>query len=170
MHENIWVALTFAALGFFLGWARARGRIVALTTALEGVSQAAADAQSAAEQLAALATLHERRAREFFSIIEGIEKERDGWQGFHLRSSSAAGAAQAWMMRELQRFSLEVNRRGEELRKLGHPASLMAVDPRLVEAIEGFDEGAKQTLPRAPGMDAARLVDQASEASPSPSQ
>ncbi len=141
---------------------RERTEISRLRLAVVAASQSADAAKEAADKLGALATLHERRASEFFSIIAGIEKERDGWQKFYQDSSHAAGVAQAWLARDLQRVLDASNRMAAKLRELGQQAPALRVDPGLEAVLNHFSEihgSGKSTLPRAPGMEAAEKVE-----------
>jgi hypothetical protein len=124
--------------------------------------KAAEAAKEAADKLGALATLHERRASEFLSIISGIEKERDGWQKFYQDSSHAAGVAQAWLARDLQRVLDASNRMAAKLRVLGQSVADVRADPGLEAVLAHFTEvhgPGQATLPRAPGMEAAEKVE-----------
>lgn len=133
-----------------------------LRDALARTSELAGSAQLAAGELGEMAKLHERRASEFFAIIEGVERERDGWQAFYRNSSRAAGVAQAWLARELQRVVAEANRLTAQLRELGKPAAVIEVDPALTGVLDDFNvhsEG-KNELPRAEGIAAARRLEE----------
>jgi biopolymer transport protein ExbB/TolQ len=141
---------------------RLREEVSSLHRSVVAACQAAKAAKEAADKLGALATLHERRASEFFSIIAGIEKERDGWQKFYQDSSHAAGVAQAWLARDLQRVLDTSNRMAEKLRESGQAAPVLRADPGLEAVLNHFSEvhgPGRATLPRAPGMEAAEKVE-----------
>lgn len=145
-----------------------------LQAALTRTSELASAAQKAAGEIGEMAKhqeemakLHERRASEFFGIIEGVERERDGWHAFYRESSRAAGVAQGWLARELQRVVTEANALGTELKKLGKTVRAVEVDPALTDVLEDFNvhsEG-KNELPHAEGMAAAQRLEDAHAAS-----
>jgi hypothetical protein len=151
--STLLLLLVLAAL-----WHVALERIKQLRTGFDLAVKSAEDANGAAGELADLARTHERRASEFFGIIEGIEKERDTWQRFYRESSQAAGVAQAWLMRDLQRVVRVSNGLAAELQKLGKQAPIVQADPALASFIEEFDGShvsTPQEVPKAPGKPAA---------------
>jgi hypothetical protein len=85
-----------------------------------------------------VADFQQRRADEFFSIIQGIETERDTWRRFFEKSSHHAGVAQAWLLRELAEAVQRANAYAGALRKLGHQARDIDVNPALKEVVEEF--------------------------------
>jgi hypothetical protein len=85
-----------------------------------------------------VADFQQRRADEFFSIIQGIEVERDTWRRFFEKSSHHAGVAQAWLLRELTEAVQRANTYAEALRKLGHQVRGIDVNPALKEVVEEF--------------------------------
>jgi hypothetical protein len=136
-----------------------------LRKALTRTGELADNAQKAAAELGTLAQQQSNRADAFFGIIEGIEHERDGWQNFYRESSRAAGVAQGWLARELQRVVVEANNLSAELRKRGIKAPTIEVDPNLKGVLEDFNvhsEG-KNELPREAGMVEARQIEEASK-------
>jgi hypothetical protein len=138
-----------------------------LRVALDRTSELAGAAQKSAVELGELAKLHARRATEFFGIIEGVERERDDWQAFYRNSSRAAGVAQGWLARELQRVVTEANGLGSELKKLGKQVRVIEVDPALTGVLEDFNvhsEG-KNEVPHAEGMAAAQRLEDGRAAS-----
>jgi len=132
-----------------------------LRAALTRTSELAGAAQKAAGELGEMAKLHERRASEFFGIIEGVERERDGWHAFYRDSSRAAGVAQGWLARELQRVVTEANALGAQLKKLGKSVRAIEIDPELTGVLEDFNvhsEG-KNEMPHAEGIVAAQRLE-----------
>ncbi len=153
------LALAVIALSIALVLLVMRNRQLRL--ALDRTSELATAAQKAAGELGEMATLHERRASEFFGIIEGVERERDDWQKFYRTSSRAAGVAQGWLARELQRVVAEANALGAQLKKLGKEVRAIEVDPALTGVLEDFNvhsEG-KNEVPHAEGMAAAQRLE-----------
>lgn len=153
-------ALEFALLVAL--WRVAVARITSLVKEADACSRAACEAKDAAGSLAVMAETERRKAREFFDIIEGVEKERDTWQRFYRESSQAAGVAQAWLMRDLARIAGQANAYAARLRELGHKAPPVDVDPSLQEVLEDFSvkhAPGTQDVPRAPGADSAKNPD-----------
>lgn len=143
-------------------WRVSLDRISQLRRALDLASKAVDSSETATEKLAALATLHERRATEFFGIIESVEKERDGWQRFYRESSHAAGVAQAWLVRDMTRLIQIANGHAERLRAKGENAPPVDVDPRLREVVEDFSVAHASGKPEVTSLDAgakAKAVD-----------
>jgi len=129
----ILMAMAFAAL-----WKVATARIGELRRALDQTALAAREAQESSGKLAEMALLHERRASEFFGIIAGVEKERDGWQKLYRESSQQAGVAQAWLVRDMGRVIQAGNRYAQRLREHGEKAPAVDVDPQLKQVVEEF--------------------------------
>jgi hypothetical protein len=86
------------------------------------------------------ANLHERRAKEFFGIIEGVEKERDTWQKLYQTSSHQSGVAQAWLLRDLSATVRVANDYAQKLRAQGEHVPQVGVDPRLGDVLTEFSE------------------------------
>jgi hypothetical protein len=105
----------------------------------------------------------ERRADEFFSIIEGVEKERDTWTKLYRQSSQHAGAAQAWLLRDLSQAVQRANNFARLLREKGEKVPDVRIDPALAEVVREFGIHAEGTIevPHAPGMDAAKALNEA---------
>jgi len=163
MYEILSGILAAVVIVFSIALVLLVGRNRQLRTALNRTGELASAAQKAAGELGELATLHARRATEFFTIIEGVERERDGWHAFYRDSSHAAGVAQAWLARELQRVVTEANALVAQLKTLGKAVRVVEIDPALTGVLEDFNvhsEG-KNELPRAEGMAAAQRLESA---------
>jgi biopolymer transport protein ExbB/TolQ len=145
------LVLVLAAL-----WHASTRRIGELRLALDDTSRSADEARQAAETLGDMARTEERKAKEFFGIIEGIERERDTWQALYRQSSQAAGVAQAWLMRDLSQAVGQANAYAARLRALGQKAPGVNIDPQLRTVLEDFGvthvsgEPATQPDPPAP--------------------
>jgi len=109
------------------------------------------------------AELQERRANEFFSIIQGLEGERDTWQKLYHESSRQSGVAQAWLLRDLSGIIQRANVFARELKKHGVKATEVIVDPALKELVAEFGEhhpgGYAADVPRAPGFEEAKRLE-----------
>jgi hypothetical protein len=139
-------------------WRVSLQRIGELRRALDGAEAAANEARGAVDSLAEMARTEERKAREFFGIIEGVERERDTWQKFYRESSHAAGVAQAWLMRDLARTIGQANAYAARLRAVGQQAQAVNLDPNLQDVLEEFSlahTADKPDAPPAPGPDSA---------------
>lgn len=126
-----------------------------LRAALDAAEMAARSIGAAADTLAGEAKLQKRRADEFFGIIEGVEKERDLWQGMYRKSSHAAGVAQAWLLRDLGRAVKLGNAYAARLREKGERVDQIQVDPGLEKAVEEFSGVHVTGAPTPPQLDAA---------------
>ncbi len=134
-------------------WRVSTRRIGELRRALDLASRHADESREAALTLGEMARTEERKAKEFFDVIAGIEKERDGWQKFYRSSSHAAGVAQSWLMRDLSRVVAQANTYAGRLQTLGQKVQTVQVDPRLQEVLEDFSlehAGGKQDVVTAP--------------------
>jgi cell division septum initiation protein DivIVA len=131
-------------------WRVALQRIGELRRALDGAEAAANEARAAVDSLAEMARTEERKAREFFGIIEGVERERDTWQKFYRESSHAAGVAQAWLMRDLARTIGQANVYAARLRALAQQAPAVNLDPNLQDVLEEFSVTHAAAPPDAP--------------------
>jgi hypothetical protein len=163
--QLVWmlVATVFVCCIFFLAlWRVSLRRLVEMRASVS-------EYQAFAARHASRADLHERRAGEFFGIIEGVEKERDTWQRLYRDSSQMAGVAQAWLLRDLSSSVRAANVYAERLRAKGEKVMNVQVDPRLSDLVEEFggqhvspptgsESGAGEKVARAPGMEAALLV------------
>ena len=87
----------------------------------------------------------DRNAWEFFSIIQGIERERNTWKDAYFASCAGASAAQAWLFRELSRLQTHAARLAK---KTGD--AIPAIDPALAPFLE--DQGKTTSTSRAPGI------------------
>lgn len=128
------------AIAFGVLWRIASHKASQMGTALDAAVTAARGAGAQADELAELARRHERRATEFFGIIEGVEKERDLWQRFYRESSQAAGAAQAWLIRDMSAIVKTANMHAQRLREKGEKVPVLQVDPSLQRVIEEFSQ------------------------------
>ena len=162
LYQILCGILAGAAIALCVALALVIRRTGELRAALDRTSELATAAQKAAGELGEMATFHERRASEFFAIIEGVERERDGWYAFYRTSSHAAGVAQAWLARELQRVISEANVMSSQLKTLGRAAPTVAIDPALTGVLEDFAVHAegKNELPHAGGMAEARRLEE----------
>ena len=155
-------ALTYSLLGLVVllalvlvaVWRVSLARIVQLRGALA----TAQIAQGAVDELAAEARLQKRRADEFFGIIEGVEKERDGWQRLYRESSQAAGVAQAWLARDLGRVVSIANTLADRLRAKGEKVPAIGMDPQLEQVVEEFAERHGNPRPEVTGTSALALA------------
>jgi len=141
---------TFLLVALVALWRVSLRRIGELRRALDGAEVAANEARGAVDSLAEMARTEERKAREFFGIIEGVERERDGWQKFYRESSHAAGVAQAWLMRDLGRTIGQANTYAARLRALGQQAPAVNLDPNLQDVLEEFSVAHAAVAPDAP--------------------
>lgn len=158
MSEATWglgiALLVVTALAIYFAW-RARNaereelRITKENDAL------AADFQRARER----ADLHERRANEFFAIIEGVEGEAQTWRKMFGEGMSKAGAAQNWLVRDLSEMTKVANIFGARLRALKEKAPTVQVSPQLRDFIAEFEQDGKAEVAVAPGKSAADLIE-----------
>lgn len=102
-----------------------------------------------------------RRAEEYFGVFRVIENERDLWQKLYTQSSTQAGAAQAWLLRELERVTKEANNLAHQLRQVKPGVRDVQIDPNLTVALEEFGTthpGGAQ-VERAPAAPTERVID-----------
>jgi hypothetical protein len=162
MYQTLSEILTGAVvlLSMFLAalWRVAMARIGELRRALDAAERSAGEAQESAGRLGDMARLHERRASEFFGIITGVEKERDGWQRLYRESSQQAGVAQAWLIRDMGRVIQIGNQYAQRLRKHGETAPPVDVDPQLKQVVEEFAGTHALGHPEITSTDAAALA------------
>ncbi len=82
--------------------------------------------------------LHKRRGDELFSVISGIEKERDQWQRLYQTASHHASVAQAWLARDLGAATAVANAYAARLRASGESVSDLTIDRQLSDVVEQF--------------------------------
>jgi hypothetical protein len=141
--------------------ADAEKELIIVFRELGKTSGLAEEANKVATEAGARASVHERRATEFFNIIEGIEKERDTWQKLYYESSRQSGVAQAWLSRDLDAAVRRANILATELRKLGKNVKDIAVNPALQEVLADFGlhpDNKGQAVAGAPGLEKAQTV------------
>jgi hypothetical protein len=105
------------------------------------------------------ADLHERRASEFFGIIEGVEAEAQTWRRMFGEGMTKAGAAQNWLLRDLSEITKVANMYGARLRKHGDKAPTVQPSPGLKDLIAQFEEEAQAAVPAAPGKAEAERIE-----------
>jgi hypothetical protein len=109
------------------------------------------------------ADLQQRRADEFFGIIQGIEVERDTWRGFYAKSSHHAGVAQAWLIRDLSNLVIVANRLAARLREKGEKVPPIHLDKALQQIVDEFTgtftAPEKMKVAQAPGFAAAEQAE-----------
>ncbi len=122
-----------------------------------------AEATAVATAAGARASIEGRRAMEFFSIIAGLEQERDIWLKLYNESTHHSGVAQAWLLRDLSGAVQRANAFARELRTHGVAVKDVKIDPALTDVLAEFGhrhgEGANTGVQTAPGMEAAQKVD-----------
>lgn len=122
-----------------------------------------AEAIKVATDAGARAAHEGRRAAEFFSIIAGLESERDIWLKLYNESAHHSGVAQAWLLRDLSGAVQRSNAFAAELRKHGVAAKDVKIDPSLTDVLAEFGHrhgpDANTDVETAPGMEAARKID-----------
>jgi hypothetical protein len=123
---------------------------------LHGVAEASALEAKAARDAAAF---QQRRADEFFSIIEGVEMEANSWRRLYMEGMTTSAAAQNWLFRELGRAVKIANRYSAALKKNGIAATEIEIDPELVKIHKKFEALRGQPTPaRAPGFPEAQAI------------
>ncbi len=140
-------------------WRTALSRIGQLRLERDAANQALTQVGAVADQLADQARLQERRASEFFGIIEGVEKERDNWQRLYRESSQAAGVAQAWLARDLGRVVQIANVLADRLRSKGETVPKITVDPQLTQVVDEFAEKHGNPRPEVTGTSGLALAE-----------
>ena len=122
-----------------------------------------AEATSVATAAGARASMEGRRAKEFFSIIEGLEQERDIWLKLYNESTHHSGVAQAWLLRDLSGAVQRANAFARELRTHGVSVKDVKIDPALTDVLAEFGhrhgDPASTGVQTAPGMEAAQKID-----------
>jgi hypothetical protein len=98
----------------------------------------------------------QRRADEFFAIISGIEREADEWRRIYRDSQRMGGAAQSWLLRDLQGALAAGNRYAARLRALGQAAPDLSVDPALADLVQEF--GKTKDVPQSPRLTAEQAA------------
>jgi hypothetical protein len=136
-------------------WARERRLVRACQQAERRAIQAEYDREQAIRQR----DMHERRANEFFEIIQGVEGEAQTWRRMYQQGMAGAGAAQSWLFRDLSEVVKLANAYGARLRKLGEKAPPVQVNPQLKRFIDDFEEHTKAEVPRAPGHEEAERLE-----------
>lgn len=154
--ELVLAALLGVALALL---ARARAKARDLSVRAEEASKPDPVVATIIASAQAEAVRQQRRADEFFSIIEGMEKETDGWRRAYLEGMETAGAAQSMLFRELGRVLNLCNRYSARLRKAGIEVPEAEITPELKAMHDRF-EGLRARPPpaKAPGAEAASKV------------
>jgi len=123
-----------------------------LTARLRREARVSAEAVRAATQAVAIAQENERfqkrRADEFFGIIEGVEKEADGWRASWRDGMRSASVAQGWLFRELDTALRRGNAFAARLREKGDKVEDMVVDPKLRQLVDEISETAQRPAER----------------------
>jgi biopolymer transport protein ExbB/TolQ len=140
---------TLLLLALVALWRVSLQRITELRRGLDHAARFAAESREAADSLAEMAKTEKRRADEFFTIIEGVEKERDTWQKLYQTSSYQSGVAQAWLLRDLSASVRVANDYAQRLRTLGEHVPQVGVDPRLTDVLAEFGETHTRPAPEA---------------------
>jgi hypothetical protein len=105
------------------------------------------------------ADLHERRANEFFGIIQGVEAEADTWRRMYRAGMSKASNAQNWLLRDLADVIKVANLFRTRLSKHGETVPPVQVSPQLKDLVAEFEQSVEADVPRAPGKEEADRIE-----------